>query len=411
MHTPNGRKGAYLQSFDTGIESLRTALLGLVHRSFPGLRRSVRKNLAAVTLALLLLQRGGRSGNGRLSLSAIARALPTWGAPQARYRRLHRFLDCAMFSASGVATGLTRLIFGRRGRQPQLVPIIGDQVTVAGTEAFVMAAGFEGRALPVGIMCWSYPLVNGVWSQNQLERMLIASVADALPPGLRPIWILDRGYSRGRLLKEFNAEGELYVMRAKRNVKVKLGTGWVAIGKIVLPPRTVVRHSGVICGLDRKVPVDLIGYHDPEYKEPWYLLAPPRSEGLLPAAEVVALYRTRMRIEHTFRDWKTHLGARGLKLKVRKADRMARLLQALTIAYALSVALGADRVGRKLREQIEIERHLPRHGTRRTLSVLTVGTAAMARPQLAPAAYARLEKLIDMAADGRPLLPAPKKAG
>lgn len=59
MHTPNGRKGAYLQSFDTGIESLRTALLGLVHRSFPGLRRSVRKNLAAVTLALLLLQHGG----------------------------------------------------------------------------------------------------------------------------------------------------------------------------------------------------------------------------------------------------------------------------------------------------------------------------------------------------------------
>jgi hypothetical protein len=67
-------------------------------------------------------------------------------------------------------------------------------------------------------------------------------------------------------------------------------------------------------------PVEIVVFHDPDFQEPWFLLVPAGSEAQLPTAEVVALYRERMHIELTFRDWKTHLGVRGLRLEVDVAD-------------------------------------------------------------------------------------------
>ena len=48
--------------------------------------------------------------------------------------------------------------------------------------------------------------------------------------------------------------------------------------------------------------------------------------------------------------------------------------------------LGASRLGQTLRAQVEIRRARPRHGTTRTLSVLTLGCALLATPRHAPRA-------------------------
>ena len=45
-------------------------------------------------------------------------------------------------------------------------------------------------------------------------------------------------------------------------------------------------------------------------------MVPADSAVQLPTDDVVALCRERMHIELTFRDWKTHLGVRGLRLEV-----------------------------------------------------------------------------------------------
>ena len=71
-------------------------------------------------------------------------------------------------------------------------------------------------------------------------------------------------------------------------------------------------------------------YHDPDFQEPWCLLVSPDTEYCLPTEVVVDLYRQRMYIELTFRDWKTHLGIRGLRLEM-----------ALTVAYILAALLGS----------------------------------------------------------------------
>lgn len=40
---------------------------------------------------------------------------------------------------------------------------------------------------------------------------------------------------------------------------------------------------------------------------------PPHSEAFLPINTVLRLYRERMQVEQSFRDFKTHLGLRGLR--------------------------------------------------------------------------------------------------
>lgn len=85
---------------------------------------------------------------------------------------------------------------------------------------------------------------------------------------------------------------------------------------------------------------------------------------------VVNLYRERMQIEQSFRDFKAHLGLRGLNLQIDIAARMGRLLLAFCLAYVLCVLLGESPLGEQARRGFEIPRRIPRHGTRRTLSAL-----------------------------------------
>ena len=100
-------------------------------------------------------------------------------------------------------------------------------------------------------------------------------------------------------------------------------------------------------------------YFDPKFKDIWYLIVPPGSEVILPTKEVVKLYRARMQIEQGFRDWKTHLGVRGLKLKVDRDIRLTRLLFALSVAYLLLVLLGASDLGESPRNKFEVRRTKP----------------------------------------------------
>ena len=52
-----------------------------------------------------------------------------------------------------------------------------------------------------------------------------------------------------------------------------------------------------------------------------------------------------MQIEQGFRDFKTHLGVRGLRLQVRVAERLGRLLVGFCLAYAVLLLLGSSPLG------------------------------------------------------------------
>ena len=87
-----------------------------------------------------------------------------------------------------------------------------------------------------------------------------------------------------------------------------------------------------------------------------------------------------MQIEQSFRDFKTHLGFRGLKLQTNIAPRMGRLLLAFCIAYVLCGLLGDSALGKQAKEVFEIPRYTPRHGATRTPSALSVAMLLLSHP-------------------------------
>lgn len=382
-----------------------------VSHAFGQLRRTVRKNLAVLTVAFLRVLGAARSGHGRLSLGALFRVLPTPGTPHAREKRLHRFLANPRLDPRGVTAGLARLIFGRRG--VGLWPIAFDQTKAGATQALVAGVPFGGRTLPLAVYTFEYPWVErAAQSQNALEEVFLADLEEALPHGVRGVFMGDRGYARAALLRRSGRLGRLTLIRGRAGTQVEYEGRRLKLGELPARPGQALRYPRVRYQAQERVPVDVIVYHDPAFREPWYLLVPPGSEAVLPTDTVVALYRERMQVEQSFRDFKTHLGLRGLQLQVRVAERTGRLLLAFAIAYSLALVLGVSPEAQQARRDLEIPRRRPRHGTTRTLSILSVSMQMLAHPRWRLKALARLQRIAARIARGLPALRrAPPRVG
>ena len=388
------------RSGEGGLAGVVDAAIGEV---FSSLRRSVQKNLAALTAGFIQLLGASRSGNGKLSLAALARCLPTEGTAHAREKRLHRFLSNRRLDPKVVGDGLARIIFGQRGRG--LWPIVFDQTKAGAVEALVAGIPFAGRVLPLLVYTFEYPWKErAVASQNQLEEVFLADVETALPDGVRGVFVGDRGYGRASLLRHSRAAGRLFVIRGRGGTRVEWRGRRLKLHELTGVPGGACRYAGVAYHAEQRVRVDVVVYHDPDFREPWWLLVPPGSASVLPTRTVVALYRERMQVEQGFRDFKTHLGLRGLQLQVNIAERTGRLLLAFFLTYALAVCLGACEAIDAARPDVEIPRRRPRHGTTRTLSVLTLACLVLSLPRWRERGRAALAMLLARVAHGRSLL-------
>ncbi len=391
------------RSGDPAEEDLRAAFEAAVGCAFAGLRRTVQKNLAVSTVAFLRILGAARSGNGQLSLAALARVLPTVGTAHARGKRLHRFLDTKTLDPRGVTEGLARLIFGRKGQG--LWPILFDQTKSGSSQALLAGVPFEGRALPLSVYTFEYPWrERATDSQNQLERVFLLDLERSLPEGVRGVFVGDRGYARASLLRQCGQEGRLYVLRGRAGTRVEHEGRDCKLGELVCKPGRAIRYRKVHYQANERVVVDVVAFHDPTFKEPWWLLVPADSETLLSTAKVVALYRERMQVEHSFRDFKTHLGLRGLKLQVRVTERTGRLLLAFCIAYCLALVLGVSKEARQARKDLEVPRRRPRHGTCRTLSVLSLAMQMLSHPRWRERALDRIRAIAVRLGNGQRLL-------
>lgn len=349
-----------------------------LEETFSDVRATVRKNLAALVIGLVMLLRTPRGWYGRLSLSGVSRALPTRGQVTARYKRLHRFLDNPRFHNESFSAGLLRLATG--GSCPSLVPVLVDQTAVGGVQVLTASYPVEGRAIPLAMATFEHAKLE--WSQNLLEEGFLRRLAGALPPQVRLVWIMDRGYGRATLLVVCRNQQWLFVIRGRAAVIVEYQRRRLSLGRLPHRQGKACRYRGVLYQGKEKERVDIIVYREKGFKEPWYLLVPADSEEILPTDTVVQLYRSRMQIEVSFRDFKSWLGVRGLRLKVRQAERLNRLLTGLAMSYILLLALGTSRLAQQLRREIEVLRRRSRHGTRRTLSCLFLALMVVADPLL-----------------------------
>jgi hypothetical protein len=370
-------------------------LLSLYHGV---IRVTILRNIALLTYALLTLFHGARGGNGWLSQAALARCLPLNTSAKGREQRLYRFLANPRLTPEVLIPLHVALVLGIQASGS--IPLILDQTTVRSIQTFLIGAVFEGRVLPVAFSCFTYRLIRK--SQNVLEQSLIVTVMSCFPPETRPLLILDRGYARVALLQKLAQAGVPFLVRAKKNVVVYFQGQPRALSRFPYQPGQIQRYT-VYYHSRAKEPLDLIIFRGLGYKETWYLLVPKafgRHE-----KEIVDLYAKRMSIEQGFRDWKTHLGVRGLVFRVSDpAPHLTRLLLAFSLAYLICLGLGATEEAQQVRTFVEIPRHKPRHQTTRTLSALSIGILRLSLPRFAPKAHKEILLLLHILSTGQGLI-------
>ncbi len=390
---PHGPRNAERIEYD----DLLRKLLALLFTYRGVIRVTLLKNIALVTYALITLFHGARGGNGWLSKAALARCLPLGTGPKEREQRLYRFLDNAHLTAEILIPLHVALACGTKLKER--LPLILDQTTIRGIETLLVGLVFEGRVLPIAFSCFMKRLIHK--SQNILEHSLILAAMSCFPSEVCPFLILDRGYARVSLFIHLRQEGIPFLCRAKKSVMVYLAgqAKGKTLGRFKIKPGQLLRYS-VRYHSQKKEPLDLVIYFGKGYKEPWYLLVPAGTS--LTAQEIVDLYAKRMSIEQGFRDWKTHLGVRGLLFfGADPSPRLTRLLLAFSLSYLLCLALGSTEAALVVRKFVEIERRKPRHGTTRTLSVLSIGILRLSLKKFSQQADQELIRMLGRLSRGR----------
>lgn len=394
------------RAFERAQVPLIDRVLELLSATAPHLGRWLALGLALLTVAMLQLWRGARSGHGWLTLCALSRTLPLEESEKARSKRLYRLLRNANLDGTVMTPLLVRIALGP---QPEgWIPIVVDQTTIRETPVLMAGIRVANRVLPVAFVCYEYETLHK--SQNVLEESLLLLIASCLPLGCKPVFVMDRGYARASLLRALRQVNIPFIVRGRVQTMVRVGEDRSTVGRLPRRVGQARRYAHIRYQDTVQEPVDLVVFHDPAFQEPWFLLVPADSATRLPTDEIVALYRQRMHIELTFRDWKTHLGVRGLRLEVDVAPRLGRLLLALSLAYVLAVLLGAGPLGAHVRSHTEVLRTQPRHGTRRRLSALSIGILALSLGRFAHRARQEIERYLAAFQRGTPamrLVPTP----
>jgi len=307
-----------------------TELLTFVQSMLPQMRLTRQRNLAAVVLGLLQVQ------DAHLTVSEIARAVPTKSKHWHKFKRVRRFLSNVKWSPTGCCEALLCFLL-LRFRPGQYLPLIIDQSTIAGQwEVLWASVPFRGRALPVYFKLFQHADLrqDPEGSQNKLENQFVREVVALVPAGLCPLLLFDRGYARVSLLRLLDSLPVKYVIRARKNVWVRYRHQYegplahipLRRGELLWWPQTIYQQ-------EERYRLNLAMTWNGLAPEPWYLLT-----NLGRGATAVRWYERRFRCEELFRDLKDQLHLETLRLKNR--ERIERLLFAIMVAYYALILIG-----------------------------------------------------------------------
>jgi hypothetical protein len=342
-------------------------ILAAINSALPTLATTQATNLALLVSAILARR--------TCCLSALARAYPTpaqrrVAAPKHdllhRLKRLWRFLDNDRIDPLAVQTALIPHTLASLGRVRWLGLAIDwtmwDVTLPTGQrmryQVLRIAVPLHGRSLPLLQLAYDRDHLPADASQNQLEERALAAVLAALPPGVRPVILADRGFARASLFQWLQERRADYVIRVNkgtcltdaRDVRMKLGDAGMRPGQVRWLPR--VRY-----GLSHGRPRDLwlnvaccwrvarrhADRRRKAPKEPCGCPLGSMATSLADAGRTVAWYWRRGWIEQSFKDSKSGFGMDAAQ--IRCPLRLTRLLAALTIALSWLTLLGLPRLG------------------------------------------------------------------
>lgn len=325
---------------------------------------STQKTNLALLVSAILLKRN-------LCLSDLARTYPVpahrrVAAPKHcllhRLKRLWRFTDNERVDPVALQSALVCHTLSRLGH-PRLVGLAIDWTMFDTTlpcgkkmryQVLRIAVPRRGRALPLMQLAYDRDDLPAGKSQNQLEQEALLAVIGALPSGVEPVILADRGFHRASFIRWLQSHDLDYVVRIKKGSCLTGADGSrFKLGEEELEPGQIRWLAGVRYGLYHERPRELYinvalcwkisksRARDPRRKqppEPWYL-----ATSLPSAGSAVAWYWQRGWIEQSFKDSKGRFGLSGVRVGCPR--RLSRLLAALTIALSWLTLAALPEIG------------------------------------------------------------------
>jgi hypothetical protein len=197
-------------------------VLAAVRAAVPELVPTQAANLALLTSALLAKR--------TLCLSELAHACPGPAERRVprpkhdllhRLKRLWRFLDNGRVDPLTVQVALVPHVVARLGAPRRLGLAIDwtmfDTRLPSGRklryQVLRIAVPRRGRALPLLQVAYDRDRLPPNHSQNHLEEVALLAVVRALPLGVQPIVLADRGFARHTFFEWLQGHGLVYVVR------------------------------------------------------------------------------------------------------------------------------------------------------------------------------------------------------
>ena len=302
----------------------------------------------ARTLSILVAAAAGAT---RLSLAGIGRVAAEAQDTAAKHaiKRVWRFIANQRVEPTHLMPLLMGRLLTRRlrwhGKRPTRRPLLVslDWTKVRSLHVLMAAVVVRGRALP---LCWqSYRGRVEGRSQNALEFAMLLSIKAALPPEVRVVILADRGFGYAGFARECAKLGLDYLLRISADVIVR-GDRWRGNLKHY-PVRKGACHGWreVEYRSDGVLTTNLIARWKrglkKEKDQPWYLITSLPVASRAAALKLSDLYALRFDIEELFRDTKNeHLGWSLAKTRIKRPDRLDRLILIAALAYVLLVGLG-----------------------------------------------------------------------
>jgi DDE family transposase len=339
-------------------------LVGFVQTLAPTWRKTQHEGFAQLLAALL--------ERPTLCLTDLARAWPQHDRPlHGRLKRLTRLLANPRLDELALTARWLKLSYHFCAEAPTLaagppvLPILVDTTYFEPFACLLASVPCGSRGLPIALTTYhrttlaacfppaaTWPLPDArdpapgrrhpkpapaaagvtAWpSQNRIEAELLRLVQQLVSPALRPVIVADRGFARAELFQTLQARQQDFVIRIDAETHVQRNPFAVpgpAAQVLACPPGERRWHPQGTYHATERVPVHLLAVHDVGQAEPWYL-----APTLPDAAASELLYRWRMRLECTNRDFRT-----GVLL--REGDDHHALTQPLHV-HRLLLALAA----------------------------------------------------------------------
>lgn len=296
---------------------------------FGNLRKTRVQNFASVVFSLILTRQA--------TLSAAARSLGNGCSYKTNRQRFYRFFRFKTITVLEIGAFLIPLVVGRL-RKDKLVSIIIDTTTLAfGIQCLTAAVPWRGRALPVAAFLYLHRTIPK--SQNKLEYAFFKWVLSHIPAGYKICFVADRGFGRAALFKKLKSWKVDFVVRVKTDVLVSEKEG----KQVLLSRRWVKENRTKLLKdlgyrADQVVRINICLSRASGAAEMWYL-----ATSLDSADATRSRYEQRFQIEETFKDAKHQLGLECIKL--RKKERVEKLVAALLVAILLLIWLGLKAEG------------------------------------------------------------------